>query len=186
MWGARRPLPRPALEPHVPSQGRGWLERRVTGGAGSRSVRGIVGPRGSEGPKPRRCWSEPRGRRPKAPCGCAGDACQSRPGEKHSHSSPELSAPAVRRTGCKGRRAQPHSLDTLGAEEEGASEGRGRTAHPAALWAPTQERSRAASGAEWPERTAAAPGLSTAAILPPQSFSGDGFLFLFFSWSSHG
>lgn len=126
------------------------------------------------------------GRHPKAPCGCAGDACQSRPGEKHSHSSPELSAPAVRRTGCKGRRAQPHSLDTLGAEEEGASEGRGRTAHPAALWAPTQERSRAASGAERPERTAAAPGLSTAAILPPQSFSGDGFPFLFFSWSSRG
>lgn len=62
MWGARRPLPRPAREPHVPSQGRGRLERRVTGGAGSRSVRGIVGPRGSERPKPRRCWSEPRGR----------------------------------------------------------------------------------------------------------------------------
>lgn len=52
MWGARRPLPRPAREPRVPSQGRGRLERRVTGGAGSRSVRGIAGPRGSEGPKP--------------------------------------------------------------------------------------------------------------------------------------
>lgn len=114
--------------------------------------------------------------RPKAPCGCAGDACQSRPGEKHSHSSPELSAPAVRRTGCKGRRAQPHSLDTLGAEEEGASEGQGRTAHPAALWAPTQERSRAASGAE---RTAAAPGYPRRQFYPLNHFLGTDFFFFF-------